>query len=220
MRSAVVSASPASESMPEGAAAADLRFRRLLGETAWFQLPEAVRRRFSKHLAPGDIVLYRGHVSMTRLSWLGRLLSLVTRSIGAPLPTMNGATGPAFVAVSEDTALGGQRWLRIYDRPGRRPQMIQSTKRFRGETGLEEYVGAGLSMELAVSVSDSALVFHSRRYLWGAGDLRIAIPAALSPGAMTIVHRQEPDGSFTFTLSLQHARLGELLHQVAHFRDV
>ncbi|MDO9381540.1 MAG: DUF4166 domain-containing protein [Hyphomicrobiaceae bacterium] len=198
----------------------DLRFRALLGDCAWQQLPHQVRRRFEKCLATGDVVLYRGHVVSTDMSWLGRVLSWLTRPIGAPLPTMNGATGPAVVAVTEDRALGGQRWLRIYERPGRKPQMIQSTKRFRGETGLEEYVGAGISMQLVLSVENRALVFRSRRYLFEVGRLRFPIPALLSPGAMAIVHTQEGDGSFSFRLTLRHAVFGELLHQLALFRDV
>ena len=198
----------------------DLRFRALLGDEAWQQLPHQVRRRFEKRLAAGEIALYRGHVVQTEMSWLGRVLSWLTRPIGAPLPTMNGATGPAVVAVTEDRALGGQRWLRIYERPGRKPQMIQSTKRFPGETGLEEYVGAGISMQLVLSVENRALVFRSRHYLFEAGRLRFRFPALLSPGAMTIVHMQENDGSFSFRLTLRHAVFGELLHQLAIFRDV
>ena len=37
----------------------DLRFRALVGEAAWAELPEAVRRRFSKRLAPDDTIIYR-----------------------------------------------------------------------------------------------------------------------------------------------------------------
>lgn len=202
-------------------AAVDLRFRKLLGEDAWLQLPPPVRNRFSKRMASGEVALYRGNVVSTEMSAIGRLLSFVTRFIGAPLPTMNRATGPAIVAVTEDATSGGQRWLRIYERPGRRPQMIQSTKRFRGSTGLEEYVGAGISMELAVGVENTELIFRSRRYLIGFGDgFRVSLPAALAPGDMTIIHRQNGDGSFTFSLTLQHRMLGRLLHQVAIFNDV
>lgn len=214
-------ASPIAERTPiNDAPVSDLRFRVLLGDDAWRQLPHQVRRRFEKRLTAGEVILYRGHVVQTEMSWLGRVLSWLTRPIGAPLPTMNGATGPAVVAVTDDQALGGQRWLRIYERPGRKPQMIQSTKRFRGETGLEEYVGAGISMQLVLSVENRALVFRSGRYVFEAGRLRFRIPALLSPGAMTIVHTQENDGSFSFLLTLRHAVFGKLLHQLAIFRDV
>lgn len=198
----------------------DESFRSLLGDQAWSRLPEAVRQRFSRHLAPGEVELYRGTVVATELSRLGRALSLLARVIGSPLPTANGAVGPAVVAVTEDPALNGRRWLRIYERPGRKPQMIQSTKRFRGTTGLEEYVGAGLSMQLQVSEQDGALVFRSCRYLFEMGPLRLLIPRMLSPGAMTIVHRQEDDGRFSFRLTLDHPRFGRLLYQLAYFHDV
>ena len=46
---------------PSGpAAVGDLRFRTLVGESAWAELPEAVRRRFSKCLAPDETLIYRG----------------------------------------------------------------------------------------------------------------------------------------------------------------
>lgn len=201
-------------------AVADVRFRALLGEEAWGRLPEAVRRRFSKRLSAGEMALYQGEVVSTRLSIAGKALSLLTRIIGAPLPTMDGATGPAVVTVTEDARLGGQRWLRLYERPGRKPQLIQSTKRFRGETGLEEYVGAGIGMQLKVSVEDRALVFRSARYVLEAGLVRVMLPRWLAPGSMTIVHRQEADGRFSFGLRLEHALFGVLLDQVAYFKDV
>src|SRR5690606_25113468 len=98
---------------------ADTRFRTLVGEAAWAELPADVRRRFSKRLAPGESAVYRGAVTATELSRAGRVLSFLARAIGAPLPLDNGATGPALVLVMEDEKLGGQSWTRIYARPGR-----------------------------------------------------------------------------------------------------
>jgi hypothetical protein len=198
----------------------DLRFRTLVGEEAWGRLPEAVRRRFSKRLGDGDTVVYRGRVAKTELSVAGRVLASLARIIGAPLPLTNGATGAAIVAVTEDSALGGQSWTRSYARPGRFPQVVHSAKRFCGPTGLEEYVGAGVGMTLSVTVEDGALYFRSQRYFFEIGRFRLYIPRLLEPGIMEIVHRDEAEpGGFSFTLDLLHPQLGRLLHQLAYFQD-
>lgn len=201
------------------AAIEDLRFRALVGEGAWAQLPEVVRRRFSKCLAPGETLIFRGHVVATRLSAAGRALSFLARAIGAPLPLTDGATGPAFVIVTEDGRLGGQSWLRIYTRPGRFPQAIHSAKRFCGPTGLEEYVGCGIGMALRVSVEEEALVFRSAGYFLEVGRWRLPLPRALHPGRMQIEHRDRGDGSFDFSLALTHPLLGRIVEQLAIFRD-
>lgn len=197
----------------------DLRFRTLLTDAAWQALPADVRRRFSKRLAPGDMVLYRGGVELTELSMAGRALAFLARLIGAPLPLVNGATGPAVVAVIEEPRVGGQIWSRSYAQPGRFPQVVHSAKRFRGPTGLEEYVGCGIGMTLGVSVEAGALVFRSRRYFFEVGSLRVYLPRALEPGTMKITHRDEGEGRFAFELELSHPWLGRLLRQVAHFTD-
>jgi hypothetical protein len=198
----------------------DGRFRALVGERAWPELPPAVRRRFSKRLAPGTLALYRGTVVATELSRTGRILAFLARAIGAPLPLENGATGPAVVAVAEDARAGGQIWTRSYARSGRFPQVVHSMKRFRGPTGLEEHVGCGLGMTLLVTVEDRALVFHSTGYFLEWGRWRAKLPHWLTPGLMTITHRQEDaDGRFSFRLTLDHPRLGRLLHQLALFED-
>lgn len=213
---------PATLPPPEALAPiVDGRFRRLVGEAAWAELPEAVRRRFSKRLGAGDVALYRGEVVATELSAAGRLLSLLARVIGAPLPLENGVVGPAVVAVTEDAGIGGQIWTRSYARSGRFPQVVHSAKRFRGPTGLEEYVGCGIGMALAVGVEDRALVFRSTGYFLELGRWRVALPRWLEPGRMVITHREEDasSGRFSFRLSLDHARLGRLLHQLAYFED-
>jgi hypothetical protein len=197
----------------------DLRFRALVGEAAWAELPEAVRRRFSKRLGPDDTVVYRGTVVATELSAVGRVLSFLARAIGGPLPLADGATGPALVVVTEDAPLGGQCWLRIYQRPGRFPQAIHSAKRFRGPTGLEEYVGCGIGMALRVSVEGGALIFRSAGYFLQLGRWRLRLPRALSPGSMQIEHRDEGGGTFAFSLALTHPLFGRLVYQLAYFRD-
>ncbi len=202
------------------AAIADTRFRALVGEAAWQRLPPAVRRRFSKRLGPNETALYRGRVVATELSMAGRVLAFLARSIGAPLPLSNGATGAAVVAVTEDAAIGGQVWTRTYARSGRFPQVVHSAKRFRGPTGLEEYVGCGIGMELTVHVEDGALVFRSRRYFVEIGGWRVRVSRMLEPGQMQIVHREESaSGSFSFRLTLTHPVFGCMLHQLALFDD-
>lgn len=199
--------------------ATDTRFRALLGEADWLRLPSPVRDRFSKRLDADSVALYRGQVVATELSTLGWWLAQAARLIGAPLPTMNGAVGPAVVMVSADAASDGQRWLRIFERPGRTPQMVLSTKRFGGASGLEEEAG-GIVMELRLSVEDGALVFRSQRYRLTWRSLSVTLPRWMSPGEMTIVHAQEADGGFSFRLTLEHGVFGQLLHQLAYFHDV
>ncbi len=210
---------PASKQKPSARPLTDLRFRTLIGEAAWARLPEPVCRRFSKCLAPEEALIYRGEVIATELSRSGRILAFLARSIGSPLPLTNGALGPALVVVAEDQRLGGQSWTRIYMRPGRRPQTVHSAKRFRGPTGLEEYVGYGIGMALAVTVEDGALMFRSDHYFLTLGRWRMRLPRLLAPGEMCITHREQGAGSFTFRLTLTHPRLGCLVHQLAYFRD-
>ena len=84
--------------------------------------------------------------------------------------------------------IGGQSWLRIYARPGRFPQAIHSAKRFRGPTGLEEYVGCGIGIALRLEVRDEALHFLSDHYFLKLGGRGFACPAWLSPGRMRVSH--------------------------------
>lgn len=204
----------------ESGSLGDTRFRMLLGADAWQRLPPRVRSRFSKRLGPDDVALYRGRVAHTRLSLAGRALAKLLRLIGAPLPLENGATGPAVVSVTECPAVGGQIWTRSYPRTARFPQVVHSMKRFRGPTGLEEYVGRGVGMTLALSVEGGALVFRSDRYFLEAGGLRVYLPRWLEPGRMEIVHKEEgAEGSFGFSLSLKHPLLGQLVEQHGLFRD-
>lgn len=164
--------------------------------------------------------MYQGKVSSTRRTIIGRVWAQLLRFAGAPLPLQSINDGASTVVVTAGIRMGTQRWTRTYCGSGRRPQVIRSIKSFSGPTGLEEKVGAGLSMALTVSVESRALVFRSAGYHWQCGPWRLSVPACLTPGRMTVRHREERAGRFSFTLSVDHPWWGRLIHQVAFFRDV
>lgn len=197
----------------------DLRFRALLSDEEWNALPPPVRRRFSKRLAGGRTIVYAGMVIETRMSDLGWWLAQATRLIGAPLPLSREGNVPSVVSVTEDMASGGQIWTRLYARRTAFPQIIHSSKRFAGPTGLEEYVGRGVGMALTVHVENEKLIFRSAGYFlefWGG---RLVLPAWLTPGALSVTHAELGEGCFSFTLDVVHPRFGMLVNQVAIFRE-
>ncbi len=197
----------------------DLRFRALMSEEDWAALPMPIRRRFSKRLSGGKTAVYVGEVLETWMSRAGWCLVQAARLIGAPLPTDRRRHSPSIVTVTEDIASGGQIWTRLYVRNGF-PQVIHSAKRFAGVTGLEEYVGYGISMALTIHVKDEALIFRSAGYFLQMFGRRIPLPRWLAPGALSVIHAELGDGRFSFTLQIAHPRFGLILRQMAIFREV
>jgi len=120
------------------------------------------------------------------------------------LPTGAETGVPMVVTVTEDAASGGQIWTRICARSNGFPQVIHSAKRFAGPTGLEEYVGYGVSMALRISVEHEALVFRSVGYSLQIGPLRLRLPPRLTPGDLTVTHFDLGGGTFRFTLEIVH----------------
>lgn len=208
--------------VPGGAAGhvEDPRFRALMSEAEWVALPPAIRRRFSRCLADGATSVYAGRVVATRMSRPGFLLAHAARLIGGPLPTATDADVPSIVTVTEDFATGGQIWTRLYSRRSGFPQVIHSSKRFAGPTGLEEYLGFGFGMALAVAVRNGALVFESHGYFVQVLRRRLRLPSWLCPGDLIVTHAERGAGRFVFTLDLTHRRLGFLIHQTIEFQEV
>jgi hypothetical protein len=207
------------ESAGNDAALHDLRFRALLGAQAWSRLPPAVRERFSKRLHAGAAVTFVGEIVESRKLWPGKVLTQLCRLIGAPLPLYDDVGVPAVVSVTEDAAFGGQFWTRMYGRKRGFPQVIHSSKRFAGPTGLEEYLGGGFGIALSVSADTQALRFHSDHYFFALGGWRMRLPKWLMPGALTISHIDRGEGWFAFVLSLRHPYFGELIGQTGLFRE-
>jgi Domain of unknown function (DUF4166) len=198
----------------------DPRFRALLGEAGWAALPPAVRARFGRKARGGQAISYAGHVTLCEISWMGRAFAQAARLVGAPLPLRCDAGVPAAVTVTEDEAGGGQFWMRQYGAHKGFPQTIHSVKRFAGPTGVEEYLGLGLGIALSLRVERGVLLFESDHYFFRLGKLRLRIPRWLAPGGLTIGHRDEGGGWFTFTLDLRHRWGGILIRQHCRFTEL
>jgi Domain of unknown function (DUF4166) len=187
-----------------------------------------VRQRFSKCLAAGQSIVYTGAILESRMSRAGWWLAQAARLIGGPLPLTesphradcHASHVHAPTVVSVTGGMGGQIWTRLYARAKGFPQVIQSSKRFAGPTGLEEYVGCGIGMALTVYARDGALIFRSRDYFVQLFGRRFFLPAWLTPGTLYVTHADLPDGKFSFTLQIFHPRLGLLIRQMAIFREV
>src|SRR5882757_6198579 len=197
----------------------DRRFHNLLPYEDWGRLPLAIWRRFSKRFADGETVVYVGEVEEASFTPLGFWLAQLARVLGGPLPTGNETGVPMVVTVTEDAASGGQIWTRICARSHGFPQVIHSSKRFAGPTGLEESVGCGVSMALRISVEHEGLYFRSAGYFLCIGRLRLPLPERFTPGALTVSHTDLGGGLFRFTLDIVHSRLGPLLRQSALFLE-
>ena len=170
---------PARAAEPASPFIGDLRFRTLLGEAAWAALPAATRTRFDRRIADCRAITFAGEIIECRMNRAGRLLAQAARLIGGPLPVSRDIEVPALVSVTEDPGYGGQFWTRIYGRRRGFPQVIHSSKRFCGPTGLEEYVGFGFGIALTTRGRGRGAPFRQRP-LFPVGAWDAAAPAALA----------------------------------------
>jgi hypothetical protein len=198
----------------------DLRFHALLGAAAWAELPPATQRRFSKWLVGARTAADAGEVAETRISRAGWLFSQAARLIGTPLPLGRDAFVPATTEVAKDEASGGQLWARVHGRRGCFPHVIRMAKRFAGPTGLEEYLGRGIGIALAVAVENQALCFRSAGCFLELFGRRVALPGWLGLPRLTVSHMDCRDGWFAFVLDLRHPRLGELIHHTVLYAEL
>src|SRR5262249_11643982 len=185
---------------------------------------------FSKRLAGGQTIVYAGEVLESWMSPAGWWLAQAARLIGGPFPPTRGAPvrnapAPARHAASAGAGAGehaphAPNRARLYARRKGFPQVIHSSKRFAGPTGLEEYVGRGVGMTLTVYAREGALVFRSKNYFLELFGRRLFLPAWLTPGTLYVTHAELPDGKFSFTLQIFHPRSGLLLRQMAMFREI
>jgi len=196
-----------------------LRYPILVGDQ-WATLPKSIQNRFVKWTQNRKVILYQGRLLETRFSKLGRLLSSFCWLIGNPLPDKNNVRGPATVIVRECRKINGQIWTRIYPRKKRVPQVIQSIKRFEGETGLEEMITKSIGIALTLEAKPDRLNFISDHYFVKLGKKKLKIPKILTPGRLCVSHKEAGPKRFRFSLTLTHNIWGELIFQTAIFEEI
>lgn len=201
------------------AVATDPMFRRLLGEAAWRRLDPDVRARFAVKPVAGEMFVFTGVMSVVRCSWFGWLVAQITRLIGTPLAFQQGRDIPTEVRVFGETGGAGIVWERRYDFGQGRLVAVRSTKRADPPSGLLECAGRGFAMRLRLFENAGALHFVSTRYCFDIGRWRISVPDLLTPGEAHVVHSDEGDGWFRFTMSFHHAWFGESFFQEGRFRE-
>ncbi len=165
------------------------------------------------------MVVYPGVIREARFSAMGWLFAQACRLVGAPLPLGRECGLPAAVSVMEDRQGKGQLWTRTYARSRGFPQVIHSSKRFDGPTGLEERIGLGIGMALNVSALEDGIAFRSDHYFVSLFGKRVRLPDWVCPGETVVKHRHVSDDSFVFSLRLSHKWLGELVYQEGLFHD-
>ena len=202
-------------------AAADTTFRRLLGEAAWQRLNPNVRARFAVKPAAGEVFAFGGAMSVVRRSWFGWLLAQICRLIGTPVAPQRGRDVPTVVRVYGSRAGDGIVWERRYAFAGRRrPVVVSSTKRAEPPDGLLECATRGFAMRLRLLERGGALHFVSTGYCIDIGRWRLPIPHLLTPGTAHVVHSDEGNGWFRFTMAFRHRLFGETYYQEGLFRQV
>ena len=103
------------------------------------------------------------------------------------------------------------------------PQVIQSAKRFEGPTGIEEYIGGGIGMTLKTEVEGRELAFYAQDIFWDikliGRKIRLTLPPWLGPKLLRAAHEELGNGSFAFTLKLEHNWFGKMIDQRVWFQD-
>jgi len=186
---------------------------------SWRQLPVAIRRRFSRHLADGERVIYLGEVAGTTVTLTGRLVAQLARIVGAPLPLAQSGRMPVAVLVTGcETSWGGQIWTRVYDRArGLFRRVIQfPSSASAAQPDWKKLVGwRGRNAAYPDCSRTELSCFEVPDISCDALGFRYPFPDWLTPGVIEVVHREESLGGFTFSLSVTHAWAGQIIEQIA-----
>ncbi len=193
-------------------------FRSLVGERGWSRLAGNIRKRFADH-GISKPVKYGGYMGEVNCSLIGWVFAQCARLIGTPLAPYRGRNVPTDVHVFKDNRTGGTVWERQYKFSGRKPVTVRSTKLFSGKQYLVELVGGGVGMKLNVFEEERKLHFRSICYFWRMGNIMIHIPDFLTPGTAHVVHTDEGDDCFRFTMTIRHSWFGTTFFQDGVFSE-
>jgi hypothetical protein len=186
----------------------------------WNCLHPNVQRRFASEPAITEQIFYRGTMETVECSFFGKVFAQLTRLVVNPLTPYEGKNVPLDVILYRKAGSPGVYWQRTYYHPGRAPYAVTSVKGQGSNGCLTESVGAGFGMELSVAAEEGSLVFRSTRYIWALGKFRVPLPHLLTPGETRVIHQDLGDGTFRFTISMDHLCLGRTFYQTGVFREV
>jgi len=192
--------------------------RTQLGEE-WPNLHPNVQQRFASEPTVREQVFYRGTMDKVECSFAGKMFAQLTRLIGNPLTPYVGEDVHMDVTLYRKKGLAGVYWRRTYFFEGRTPYTVTSVKREDAKGRMTECVGAGFGMELQVTAQEGNLHFKSTRYFWQLGILRIPLPHILTPGETHVVHEDLRNGTFRFTIAMDHKQLGRTFFQTGVFKE-
>lgn len=185
----------------------------------WNKLHPNVQRRFAADPAFNEHIFYRGVMETVECSLAGKLFAYLTRPIANPLTPHEGKQVRMDVTLYRRAGLSGVYWRRTYYYQGRTPYTVTSVKRKDSQGRLTECVGGGFGMVLEVKNDSGRLHFRSTRYFWQLGKFYIKLPHWLTPGETNVIHEDMNDGTFRFTISMDHACLGRTFYQTGIFRE-
>lgn len=188
-------------------------FAALLGPQAWSRLPAAVRARFGAVHRSDEAVQYEGSMQRVEANLFGRVLAQLARVFETPVAPWTGSNVDVCVRVYPRPAVNGVVWERIYRFAGRAPVTVRSTKCLNASGRLNELLGHGLSMELAVTEEDGALKFTSTGYCFDLFGFSVRLPAWMPPGTTHVIHKDIGDGYFRFTMYTEHPWFGTMFFQ-------
>ena len=144
---------------------------------AWAELPEAVRRRFSKCLAPDETLIYRGHVVATR-AVARRARSLLSRPRHRRAAAADRWRHRPGAGRRHRGSAAWRTELAAHLHPPRTlPAGHPLGQALPRATGLEEYVGCGIGMSLRVTVEAARSSSARPAYFLELGRWRLPIAA-------------------------------------------
>lgn len=192
-------------------------FAKLLGTAAWNRLPAAVRARFSSIHGSDEMVRYTGTMQRVKASLMGCVLAQLARVFDTPVALWTGNQIPTEVRVYPQPTSHGMVWERIYRFRGHAPVTVKSTKCLDRDGQLMEALGGGLRMKLAVREEDGALTFTSTGYYVECLGLKVRLPNWMPPGVTRVIHEDEGNGRFRFTMYTSHSLFGTMFFQTGVF---
>lgn len=192
-------------------------FARLLGAAAWGRLPAAVRARFPSVHRKDAEARYVGTMQRVEASAFGYLLAQISRIFDTPVAPYTGNEIETVVRVYPCSNANGVVWERIYYFGGRAPVTVRSTKCLDGDGRLIESLGRGLRMRLCVSEEDGSLRFTSTGYHWEFLGVSVPLPRWFPPGTTYVIHKDEGNGRFRFTMYTKHPWFGVMYFQEGVF---